>query len=299
MNNRLRDIPKSRAFTTGFRLFTAVAAAGLTAALIGGLQTCEPELRGWVYPPVRCNGSQGLMDSFLGPLTLGWKGGVGDHAVFAVFVGLAGAALFLAGFLTAFRDADPTSVAEAARTEVPPPVNPPAVPSYWPALSVVALAVTATGLVLNPATFVAGLLLLGVCVLMWTIRTWAERSTGDDRVNESARERIAFGIEVPAVALVLAGAMAISVSRVLLSVSDTQAVAAAGVMAAVFFAAGVAFAYIPRIGKDVIAVIAVVGALVVIGSGLVSAASGEREFEHSDNGHSEEGALVGTDLQAP
>lgn len=292
MNNRLRDIPKSRAFTQGFKLFSGFGAIALFAALLTGLQTCKPDFVEWSYPPLQCTGNQGLIDSFLGPLTLGWKGGIGDHFIFVVFVGFAAAAFFLAGFLTAFRDADPRSVAEAAATPVAPPVNPPSVPSYWPALAALSVAMIAIGLVANPATFVAGVLILGISFLMWTIRTWAEHATGNDRVNEEVRERIAFGLEVPLLAVVVIGAVAVSMSRVFLTVDRIGAVVVAAIIAFLFFVLGVAIAYVPKISRNVVAIVVIVGALFVIGGGVVSTAVGEREFEHheAEEEHGDEGA---------
>src|SRR5690606_9062127 len=224
MNNRLRDLPKSRAFSTGFKLFTGLAAFALTAALLSGFSSCKPDFVEWSYPPIECTGDQGLIESILGPITVGWKGGVGDHFVYTVLFTLGAVALFLAGFSIAFRDADPRSVAEAARTEAPPVVNPPSTPSYWPLLAAFSVALLAIGLVANPATFVAGAISLGVVVLMWTLRTWSERATGDQRANEAIRERIAFGVEVPLMAAIVIAAVALSLSRVFLTVSATGAV---------------------------------------------------------------------------
>lgn len=291
MNNRIRDIGKTRAITQGFKLFGGLAAVALTAALITGFSACKPDWTGWSYPPVQCTGGPGLVDSVLGPITLGWKGAIGDHFVFTLFVAFAAVSLFVAGFLTAFRDADPRSVAEAARTDVAPPVNPPSVPSYWPALGALSVAMLAIGAVVNPATFVAGFIILGVTIVMWTLRTWAEHATGSDTVNEEVRENIAFGLEVPLFAVIVVGAVAISMSRVFLSVGRLTAVAVAGVVAFLFFAVGVAIAYIPKIGKNVVAAVVVLGAVLVVASGVVSASIGERDFEHheAEEGHAEEG----------
>jgi hypothetical protein len=294
MNNRFRDIPKSRAFTQGFKLFSGLGAVALFAALLTGVQTCKPDFVDWSYPPLQCTGDQGLVDSVLGPITLGWKGGIGDHFIFAVFVGFAAVAFVLAGFLTAFRDADPRSVAEAAATPVAPPVNPPSVPSYWPALAALAVAMIAIGLVANPATFVAGVVILAISFLMWTVRTWAEHATGSDRVNEEVRERIAFGLEVPLLAVVVIGAVAVSMSRVFLTVDRIGAVVVAGIVAFVFFALGVAIAYVPKIGRNLVAIIVLVGAVLVIGSGVVSTAVGERDFEHHEAEEGSETSEAGT-----
>jgi hypothetical protein len=295
MNNRLRDLPKTRALTTGFKLFTGFAAVFMAAAVVNGIESCKPDLDGWHYPPVVCAGEQGLLDSVLGPITFGWKGGIGDHFVYTVLVGFALAALFMAGFLTAFRDADPRSVAEAARTEVPPPVNPPSQVSFWPVLTVFSIAFLMIGLVANPATFVVGAISFGICVLMWTIRTWAEHATGANAVNEELRERVAFGLEVPLIAGLITGGVAMSVSRVLLAVDPTVAVAFAGVLAAVFFIGGVAFAYFPKISKNAIALVAMAAGVVIIGAGIAAAVIGERDFEHHVEDPTHEGAAPATE----
>lgn len=149
MNNRLRDIPRSRVFTTGFRLFSGMAVLAMVAAFFNGFQTCKPDWVGWKYPPLECTGDQGLVDSISGAITIGWKGGVGDHLAYTLWLALAACSLFLAVLLTAWRDSDPKSVAEAARSEIPPPVNPPQRLSVLPAISVLAVAAMAVGLALS------------------------------------------------------------------------------------------------------------------------------------------------------
>ena len=63
---------RSRMFTTAFRFFAGLAAFSLVAAFVLGFSS-------EVQTP---------MDRILGPLTLGWKGGVGNHFGYAFFVGL-------------------------------------------------------------------------------------------------------------------------------------------------------------------------------------------------------------------
>jgi hypothetical protein len=290
-NNRLRDIPKTRALTTGFKLFAGLAFFAMTAAFLTGLQSCRPDYVGWHYPPVECTGGQGLIDSLLGAVTFGYKGGVGDHFVYTVFIAASAIALVLAGLMLAFRDADPTSVAEAAQTDEPPVVNPPTHLNFWPVLAVFSLATMVIGLVVNPATFVAGFFALFTCGLMWMLRSWADNATGDADANEQVHERIAFGLEIPLAAGVVIAVVVSSLSRVLLTVDATAAVAIAGVAAAIIFFIGTAVAYFPQVNRNAVSALLVCGALIVIGAGVVSAAQGERDFEEHEGGesHSEEG----------
>ena len=66
---------RSRMFTPAFRFFAGLAAFSLVAAFIVGFSS---EV-------------QSPMDRILGPLTLGWKGGIGNHFGYTFFVGLFGA----------------------------------------------------------------------------------------------------------------------------------------------------------------------------------------------------------------
>lgn len=279
-NNRLRDLPKSRALTTGFKLFSGLALYGLFASLVSGFNACDPTWVGFEYPPVQCDpdAGQGLIDSVLGPLTFGWKGGVGNNFVFTMFVTLAAVAMFMAGLMTAYRDADPKSVAEAAHTDTPPVVDPPAVLSYWPLVSAFSVAVAAIGLVVNSALFVVGCVGIGLAGLMWVVRDWAESATGDRDVNEDVRETFIFGLEVPLIAVVTVAAVAMSVSRILLNVSRLEAVAVAGIIAGLIFLIGTLIAYVPKLNKNAVGAVIIACVLIVIGMGIVSAASGEREF---------------------
>ena len=43
------------------------------------------------------NGDEGLIDNVLGPLTVGWKGGVGPHVGYVILIGTAVASAGLAG----------------------------------------------------------------------------------------------------------------------------------------------------------------------------------------------------------
>jgi hypothetical protein len=274
-----------RMFTPGTRLFIAVAVVGLTGALISGVSTCWPAAYPiWDFPPnlaqpIACNGEQGLMDAILGPITFGWKGGVGNHFVYGVFVGLAVIGVAMAGVLSAFRDADAKSLAEVARTETAPVIEVPRYASYWPVIGALAVGTTVVGWVLNPALFMAGIFALVVVVGEWMLRAWAENATGDPNANEEFRWRVASALEVPGIAVIAIGALAISLSRVLLSVSSTGAVAVAGAAAMLFLVGFAVVAYFPKVNRAVVSIFIVLAGLVVIGSGIFAAAVGEREIE--------------------
>src|SRR5688572_13605854 len=121
---------RSRMFTTAFRFFAGLAIASLLAALVVGF-TSE---------------TQAPMDRILGPLTLGWKGGVGNHLAYAFFTGLFAASAGLAGLLVALRDADPEAEAQVAHAETVPLTRAPAGNNYLPALGAFAFVLALVGL---------------------------------------------------------------------------------------------------------------------------------------------------------
>ena len=76
--------------TTGFKFYFGLAAAFFVGAIAWGYSTGGEHV---------------------GPLTLGWKGGVGDHVGYLVLIGLGFATACFAGIIIAFRDADPAAQA--------------------------------------------------------------------------------------------------------------------------------------------------------------------------------------------
>src|ERR671923_89391 len=169
----------------------------------------------------------------LGPLSVGYKGGVGDHFGYGVLLTAAVLSLFLGFVATAVRDAEAQAVAQVAGTDTVPAVTP-AGTSYWPAVTAFGVALVVIGLVSAPVLFVFGLIVLGIVLVEWTVQTWADRATGDPAANREIRNRVMNPIEFPAAGLLGVAVLVVSISRVFLAVSADQAVwiatgAAAGV----------------------------------------------------------------------
>lgn len=258
----------SRMFTTAFRFFTGLAIFSLVAAFVVGF-TSE---------------TQSLMDRVLGPLSLGWKGSVGNHFAYALFVGLFVASAALAGLLVAFRDADPEAEAQVVHTESVPLTRAPAGVNYLPALGALAFVLLVIGVATDTGrlTFSAVAVLL-VVAFTWTVRTWAERATGDDHTNAELYHRFIDPFRVPVLSLLSIAIVAIGLSRVLLSVSKIGSVWVFGLAALVFFLVAVLLALKPSSARWVTTVIVIVGALAIIAAGIAGAVVGEREFEHHES----------------
>jgi hypothetical protein len=261
-------------FTTAFRFFAAMAAAALLAATVTAM--ASEHLAGW-------------MDRLMGPVSVGWKGGIGDHLAYTVLLSLAFVSAMLAVFHVAFRDADPEAEAQVVHTESVPLTRAPTGTNFLPLLVALAVGVILLGLITNKYVTIGGIVLLLAVIGTWTLRAWAERATGDDEVNRELYQRFVAPFRIPILSLLCIAVVALGLSRVLLAVSETAAVVVFIVVGSVFLFGSVLLAARPAITKNTITIVLFVGALIVIGAGTVAAVQGERHFEHEQQ---EEGVPV-------
>jgi len=274
---------RSRMFTTAFRFFAGLAIASLVAAFVVGV-TSE---------------TQTPMDRILGPLTMGWKGGVGNHFAYTFFVGLFGVAAGLAGILIAFRDADPEAEAQVVRTESVPLTRAPAGNNYLPALGAFGLVLAVVGLASGNHVLIGGGLVVVLAIAFtWTLRDWAERATGDDTVNAELYHRFIDPLRTPVVAVVCIGLVVVGLSRVLLAVSKTGSVVVFGAAATLFFVVATLLALYPKSTRTITTVLVVVGAVVILVAGIIGAFVGERDVEHH-GGEQEQEAPAASEGAAP
>ena len=228
----------------------------------------------------------------LGPVSAGYKGGVGDHFGYGILLAAAVVSLFLGLVATAARDADADAVAQVAGTETVPPVVP-AGASYWPPVAAFGAALVVVGLVSQAVLVVFGLIVLGIVLAEWAVQTWADRATGDPETNRLIRNRLMNPIEYPAAGVLILGLLAVGFASLFLALPSEAAVWVALVAAVVIVGAGFAIASRPRISSNVVVGLLVVGALVVIGVGVAGGIAGTREFhpheEHEEEEHGTEG----------
>jgi hypothetical protein len=267
-------------FTTGVRLFAGLAVLGLVGAFLTGFSTCFPASWSWTPPTLECRGDQVAMDAILGPITVGWKGGVCNHVVYGFFLGLTAVSVGMLGLLAAFRDADPKSLAEVAHVEAAPVIDPPRHASYWPLVGAFSAGAMVVGLVVSTPLFMAGAFAVVLVGMEWSVRTWAENATGDPNLNEEYRERLASVLEIPGLAALAIGAFVLAGSRIFLAVDATAAVVIAGAASFIFLIGFTVVAYYPRATRSITSIFVVLAGIIVIGSGIFAAAIGEREFEH-------------------
>lgn len=274
---------RSRMFTPAFRFFAGLATASLVAAILVGF-TSE---------------TQSPMDRILGPLTMGWKGSIGNHFAYSFFVGLFAVAAGLAGILVAFRDADPEAEAQVVHTESVPLTRAPLGNNFLPALGAFGFVGALVGLASGNHILIGGGIVVVVGVAFtWTLRTWAERATGDDTVNAELYHRFVDPLRTPVVAIVCIALVVLGLSRVLLAVSKTGSVIVFGVVGALFFVVAAVLALYPRSTRIVTTVLVVVGALAILVAGIISAFVGERDIEHHGGEETEE-APAASESSAP
>lgn len=229
--------------------------------------------------------------SDLGPVTAGYKGGVGDHFGYGILLAAAAVSFFHGFVLTAWRDADPQAQAQVVHLDAVPLVRPAGV-SYWPAVSAFGVALVLVGLVSTPILFIFGLIVLGIVAVEWAVQTWSDHATGDPATNRRIRNRLMNPVEFPLAGALAVGVVVISFSRVFLAVSELDAVVVAGVLATVILLGGALLAARPTIGPNVIVGLLLVAAVVVIGLGVAGGIAGEREFHPwgTDEEEHDEGA---------
>lgn len=253
-------------FTTGFKFFFGTAMVLAVAAVIYGYASGGDTI---------------------GPISLGWKGGVGEHLGYGVLVALSSVSMVVSFFMIAFRDADARSQAEVAGVDYIGSA-PRVTPSIWPAIGAIGVATMAVGLVLNTLVFIAGVIVVAIVLIEWMMDAWADRATGDPAANKELRDRIMAPIEVPVIGVLLAGVGILAVSRIFIAVSADMAVLIAGVVSVLILVIAVIYASRPQLGRTVVAGSSVVLVLAVLTGAVVAAAIGERDIEEHDAEHGAE-----------
>jgi hypothetical protein len=250
--------------TTGAKFYFGLAAEAIAGAI--------------VY-------SWGSHGGLTGGLTGGFYGGVGEHTGYVVLLAAATVAAFIGSMVIAFRDADPEAQREAARLEELPATHTPRDASYWPILGAAAAACAVLGLVSSSLLFLFGVILGIVVLLEWMVSSWSERATGDPEVNRRIRNRLMNPIEIPLFGAIGVAVLVLSVSRVLLAVSETGAPIVAIVIAVLILGLASAYAAAPKAGRTLIAIVCVLGGLGVLAGGIIGAAEGSRNYEKHEADH--------------
>jgi len=232
------------------------------------------------------------MDSIIGPLTLGYKGYVGEHVGFTVLAGLSAASLFLGIFLSALRDSDAEAVAQVAGLDTVPAVEAPRTVNYWPVVAAFSLGAIVLGLAIGPVMFVIGFVGIAITTVEWAVRAWSDRATGDPEVNRTIRNRFMYPVEIPGLAVIGVGGFVLAISRVLLALPKYGSYVVFGLVPVLAFLVGLLVTKKPKLSQSVIAGILLVGGIALLAGGVAAAVHGERgheEKKHEKTSSGEEG----------
>ena len=266
--------------TRASKFFYGAAIVGFLAAVSYGFLTGASDHSGALG--VFSKGD--VVNSLVGPLTLGWKGWIGDHVGYTILMGFAAVMAALGGFSTAFRDGNAEAIAQVEHVTGNPPVVVPIGLSYWPLVAAFGVGVTVVGLAVDPVFFVVGVVLLLVAMVSWTVRAWAERATGDQTANRELRHTLMDPLEVPVLAVLTAAVIILCVSRLLLAIPQSVAVYVIILAAVAVFLLAFLLASRPELKRSVVVAVLLVGGLVVIGAGIAGGVAGERGHEESGLG---------------
>jgi hypothetical protein len=254
-------------FTTGSKYFYGVGLLALVGAFFYAIATSDTAVG---------------MDSLTGALSLGYKGGVGDHIGYGILVAIAGGSFFAGGVLTAVRDADPEATAALVGSPDPLPVAVPAGVNHWPIVAAFGAAITVLGLIESSALFMLGLLVCALAALEWTVRAWSDRATDDTVANRTLRNRVMNPVEIPLFSIIGIALFVFAISRVLLAVSEMGTYFVfAGVPTVIFIVAVVLNAR-PSWSRNLVTGLIVGGAVIILAAGVVGLVSGPREIEHKE-----------------
>ncbi len=231
-------------FTTGSKLFIGGTVLSLVGALVFGVST---------------GGPTGL----LGTVAL-------------VSVGLVFA--FLAGINFFNRDGN-VSAMEPGIDRTAPAAQRPVNRSMWPLVAAVGVGGLVVGSVSRPVVFKVAVVVLLAAIVEWMVQAWAERASADAAFNDSIRKRILHPLEFPILATVVVAGVLYGFSRIMLTINKDAGRWVFIALGAVVVAAGFVIAGKRGMSKSTIAGVASVGAVALLGVGVVSALQGQRTID--------------------
>ena len=176
------------------------------------------------------------------------------------------------------------AAAELLGTDEAPPAQRPVGGSWWPVFAALGVGATAVGVVVHPAVFVTGICIVAAVAVEWTMTNWSEKVSGDAAHNAAQREKLVRPVEIPVLGTLGVGVLVLAVSRVLLASSVDGAVLVATVVGVVIFGGAIFISRNPSLPRGLVQGVLLLGFLAVIVAGIVTAATGEREFHHKGGG---------------
>ena len=252
---------------TGLKLYIGIAVAAATAAIIGGYTSGG---------------------GVTGPISAGYKGGIGDHVSYSVLAGVAFVSLIVGGLLTYFRDVDAEEVARSMGTASAPIGQRPVAASVWPIVAGVGVGFIMVGMAVSAAVTGIGIVIMAIVAFEWTMTAWADRATGDPETNVALRDQLMGPFEVPLLGLLAGGVLVLAASRIFLRFHGTGAVVLGAIISVAILGIAIMLVYGEGLPKGLGVTVAAVFALAILIFGAWSFAS--LQAKHGEEDHSEDGA---------
>jgi hypothetical protein len=226
---------------------------------------------------------------YLDPLSLG-PGGGGDHFGGTLLVSAAMAAVCYA-VVTSFRAVTDDDVERPLGADAPPPTVRP-VTDHGPAVGASAFPLLAAlGLVLFGVAAATGSVIayLATAVLFvagagWLGQAFTEHPLTTARLGDRLSRRTTSPFTYPVLAVFLGGVVAVSVSRIYLTITEAAAIVVSGLLATVLFVGCLVLASSKDVGRRLTAGLGGLALVSIVGAGAASAARGERTIEHHASG---------------
>lgn len=180
------------------------------------------------------------------------------------------ASAFLGFVSIALRDGDTTGEPAAVRAAMPAVSN-----SLWPAVAGIGITLMALGLVTDKRMFGVGFVALLASGLEWMIQGWSDRASGDAAHNAAVRSRFLHPIEFPVLGALVIASIMFGFSRIMLSLTETGAIIAFGVVGVIILLAAVLMARRTSMSRNALTGVLAVGALAIVAFAIVGIGRGE------------------------
>ncbi len=226
----------------------------------------------------------GFALAYLNPLSV-VRGGGGDHF---------GGTLLVTTIIGALAFAVATSLRPVADTDLEPPTPPDAPPpsmrpvdpgpttgaSAFPLLAAVGLALVGVAAATGAPAFYLGVALLAVAAGGWLSQAFVEHPLVTRRLADRVSRRTTSPFTYPVLAVLLGAVVAISISRLYLTITEQAAIVVSALVATVLFLGCLVLASGRNVSRRLTGGLAGLALVSVVGVGAASAARGERVIEH-------------------
>ena len=223
--------------------------------------------------------------AYLDPLSLG-PGGGGDHfggtLLVTTVIGALAYAVVASLRSVADGEVEPPTPADAPPPSMRPVTNPGPIAgaSAFPLVAALGLALVGVAAATGAPAFYLAVALLVVAAAGWLSQAFTEHPLVTARLADRVSRRTTSPFTYPVLAVLLGAIVAISISRVYLTITETAAIVVSALVATVLFLGCLVLASGRNVSRRLTAGLAGLALVSVVGAGAASAARGERVIEH-------------------